>query len=185
MKGWRWPAALALLLTGPAGASHITDKLAVGLYDSPDAAQPRRMLASDTPLELLEQGPRLCRVRLGDGDGGWLECRYLTEEKSARALLLEVQARAASLRRELAGLKRRCAAAPGPVPPPPTEDAAFLPEGLPDPPAPPHPGGTAGGAESLGIWAAGGLALGILVGGLAGVLGCRQRYASRKVSSST
>ena len=99
--------AATLLLGGTAAATHVTDKLAVGLYDAPGAAQPQRLLTSGTPVERLGRQGGDCRVRLGDGSQGWLECRYLTDEKPARAMLLEAQATAAGLRRELARARQR------------------------------------------------------------------------------
>jgi len=45
--------------------------------------------------------------------------------------------------------------------------------------SPTHPGGMAGGAEPLGTWGDGGLALGILVGVWRVCWACRQRYTSR------
>ena len=84
-----------------AWATHVTDKLAVGLYPSVGAEQPMRLLTSGTPLERLGSSGEHCKVRLGGGEEGWLECRYLTDEKPARAMLLEAQAGSAQLRREL------------------------------------------------------------------------------------
>lgn len=102
-----FPLVGALALTGAVRAAHITDKLAVGLYDSPGDGTPGRVLTSGTPLEVLDRRDRHCRVRLGDGVSGWLECRYVTDEKPARVMLLETQARAGRLRERLEGLKRQ------------------------------------------------------------------------------
>lgn len=98
----------ALLLAPTARTAHITDKMAVGLYDSPADETPGRVLTSGTPLEILSRsGGHLCKVRLGDGDAGWLECRYITDEKPARAMLLEAQARAGRLWDQVDELKRQ------------------------------------------------------------------------------
>lgn len=97
----------ALILAGATRAAHITDKLAVGLHDAPEDETPRRVLTSGTPLEILDRRGRFCNVRLGDGDGGWLECRYVTDEKPARAMLVETQARAGQLWDQLEELKRQ------------------------------------------------------------------------------
>ena len=107
------PVAAGLLLMGAltladgAGAIHITDKLAVGLHEARGDDRPKRVLISGTPLELLERQGDLCRVQLGDGDSGWLECRYLTDEKPARTMLVESQARAGQLWDQVEGLKRQ------------------------------------------------------------------------------
>jgi hypothetical protein len=103
----------AMLLSGVAmlafvvDASHITDKMAVGLLESPNDEQPKRLLTSGTPLEVLDRAGRLCKVRLGDGERGWLECRYISDEKPARAMLVEAQARASRLRDEVNALTRQ------------------------------------------------------------------------------
>lgn len=98
-------AASLALWAGSASATHITDRLAVGLYDQPNDTEPRQILTSGTPLEILERGERLCRVQLVDGTQGWLECQYLTTEKPARALLLESQAQNGQLRRQIEDLE--------------------------------------------------------------------------------
>jgi hypothetical protein len=87
-----------------ADAAHITDKLLAGLYAEPQLAeQPVQLLPSGTPVEVLASREGFRRVRLGDGTEGWVEARYLSEEKPARAMLLEAQARLARLEAELAG----------------------------------------------------------------------------------
>ena len=94
-----------VILAGGAGATHITDKLAVGLLEARGDEIPKRVLISGTPLEMLERQDNFCRVRLGDGESGWLECRYLTDEKPARVMLVESQARAGQLWDQVEGLK--------------------------------------------------------------------------------
>ena len=97
----------AALLAFAADASHITDKMAVGMHESPGDKQPKRVLTSGTPLEILDRAARLCKVQLGDGDSGWLECRYITDEKPARAMLVEAQARTSQLRDQVNALTRQ------------------------------------------------------------------------------
>jgi len=89
---------LLILTAAPTQAAHITDKLLAGLYDKPGSGQPIKLLPSGTPLEVQEKKGDYARVRLGDGVIGWVELRYLTDEKPARALLLELQAENARLR---------------------------------------------------------------------------------------
>ena len=101
------PLVYAVLTAFAVDASHITDKMAVGLYESPDHEQPKRVLTSGTPLEILDRAGRLCKVQLGDGESGWLECRYITDEKPARSMLVEAQARASKLRDEVNALTRQ------------------------------------------------------------------------------
>lgn len=97
---------LALLLggltLGSAQGARITDKLLAGFYAEPDnSTQPIRVLPSDTPLERLEKKGSFTRVRLGDGSEGWVESRFITDEKPARIMLLELQAKNSQLQQQL------------------------------------------------------------------------------------
>lgn len=107
---WR-QATLLLLLVGLAGAAiaaHVTDKLLVGLYQEPDTAtEPMRLLPSATPLEILQRRSGLIRVKLADGTEGWVESGYISEEKPARARLLETQAKLLELRSVVEDLEAR------------------------------------------------------------------------------
>ncbi len=182
------------VLSASALAAHVTDKLAVGLYESAQAEQPLQLLTSGTPVERLELSGLRCKVRLGSGEEGWLECRYLTDEKPARAMLLEAQAGSAGLRRELdevrgqlqaqrletVQLGRRLQAAErllgGELP----EQAVEPPEvrGEPEPAVP-------GGGEPFqwnellpGLF---GLLVGLLLGGALFYWRCRRRYGGLRI----
>lgn len=93
---------LILLFTAQNGsANYITDKLLAGFYASPDlASQPLRALPSGTPMEVLEEKANFSRVRLGDNSQGWVETRFITQEKPAKMMLLELQAKYATLKRQ-------------------------------------------------------------------------------------
>lgn len=95
--------ALALvLLCVPLQAAHITDKLVVGLYaDQKLDGEPRQLLTTGTPVEVLKRAKDAIRVRLADDTRGWLEARYVSEEKPAAMKLLEVQAELRTLRTRL------------------------------------------------------------------------------------
>ena len=96
-----------LLIALPASGASITDRLLAGLYaEASSTSEPLRVLPSDTPLEVLEQSGRFSRVRLGDNSEGWVESRYITEQKSARLQLLELQARHGALRSRLRDAER-------------------------------------------------------------------------------
>lgn len=104
---------LAGLLTGWVWGAHITDKLVVGLYPAPKVeGQPLRLLSSGTPLEVLRRQDGFAEVRLADDETGWIESEYVTEEKPAKAMLLETQARLRQMGLELAKLRGE-SAAPG------------------------------------------------------------------------
>ncbi|WP_260295726.1 TIGR04211 family SH3 domain-containing protein [Sedimenticola hydrogenitrophicus] len=118
MRGKRWQGrSLGLLLgialagtalVGTAQGARITDKLLAGLYAEPDSAgQPTRVLPSDTPLERLEQQGDFTKVRLGDGSEGWVESRFITDEKPARVMLLELQAKNSQLQQQLRAAERQ------------------------------------------------------------------------------
>jgi len=103
------PILFILLLLGlltPAGAAHITDKLVVGIYADPGLeGSPTKLLSSGTPLEVLQNKGDLVQVRLADDTHGWIESRYVTEEKPAKAMLLETQTRLRAVNKELQALK--------------------------------------------------------------------------------
>lgn len=96
-----------LALAASAHGAHITDKLAVGLHDAPaPEAALVKILTSGTPIEVLERQGAFARVRLSDNTTGWIEKRYVTEERPARAMLVEAQARAGRAQKQAAELER-------------------------------------------------------------------------------
>jgi SH3 domain protein len=98
---------LLLALNGGVQSAHITDKLLAGFYQQPDTAtEPGRLLTSGTPLEVLKQQGEMARVRLGDRSEGWIESRYISDEKPARVTLLEMQAKTDALQKELELLQK-------------------------------------------------------------------------------
>lgn len=117
-------AGLALA-SAPAPAAYVTDKLMVGVHDAPDAkAEAARLVQGGTPVEVLQRGGEFLEVRLPDGGTGWVETRFVTDDRPATFLLLEAQAAKTALERELAALRERQilaqpeAAAPLTSPPP-------------------------------------------------------------------
>ncbi|WP_428606341.1 TIGR04211 family SH3 domain-containing protein [Sedimenticola sp.] len=101
-------ALMGSVLMGTAQGARITDKLLAGLYASPKVTdQPTRVLPSDTPLERLEKSGDFTKVRLGDGSEGWVESRFITDEKPARVMLLELQAKSSQLQQKLRDAERQ------------------------------------------------------------------------------
>jgi SH3 domain protein len=97
---------LACLLTESVWSAHITDTLVVGVYPSPKVeGQPLQLLSSGAPLEVLRREDGFAEVRLADGTTGWVEADYVTDEKPAKAMLLETQARLRQMGLELAKLR--------------------------------------------------------------------------------
>ncbi|MCU7960395.1 MAG: TIGR04211 family SH3 domain-containing protein [gamma proteobacterium symbiont of Bathyaustriella thionipta] len=96
-----WVLLLWLAMLTPLNAAYITDKLVAGLYAEADkSSAPIAALASGTPMEVLERKQGFTKVRLTNGDIGWVESGFVTREKPARVMLLENQS-------EMAGLKKQ------------------------------------------------------------------------------
>ncbi len=113
----RYSLILLCLIAGPVTGAHITDKLVAGFYAEPSTAgTPLRLLTSGTPLDVLERDGDFARVRLADQTQGWVEATYVTEEKPAKAVLLETQARLRQMGLELAALREKQGLGP-PAPP--------------------------------------------------------------------
>ncbi len=103
---------LLLAISSTAQAEHITDKLLVGLYAEPKAGlQPIKVLPSGTPLEVLDKKDSFSKVRLGDGKEGWVKTVYISNEKPARAMLLELQAQTGTLKNKLLETEKELKAA--------------------------------------------------------------------------
>ncbi len=98
-----------LLLYVTAGwSAHITDRLVAGLYSEPDTIKgPIKALTSGTPLQVLERKEAFSNVRLGDNTEGWVQNRYITEEKPARVMLLELQAKNSDLQNKLLSIEAK------------------------------------------------------------------------------
>jgi SH3 domain protein len=131
----RFPGLLAvlfpLLLVGIAHSAHITDKLVVGLYAAPKIeGTPLQLLSSGMPLEVLRRKDGFAEVRLGDDQTGWVEADYVTEEKPAKAMLLETQARLRLMGLELAKLREQSDTATPAVPAAAEDDMAVLQQAL-------------------------------------------------------
>ena len=96
-----WLSLALILIVQTGNSAYITDKLLAGFYASPDlSTPPLRALPNGTPMEVLEEKSGFSRVRLGDNSVGWVETRFITEEKPIKMLLLELQAKYASLKRQ-------------------------------------------------------------------------------------
>jgi SH3 domain protein len=93
---------LLLIAASALEAAHITDKLVVGFYEEPDeSTQPTRVLSSGTPLEVLKREGAFSQVRLSDRTVGWIKTDYITSDKPAKAVVLELQAKTADLQQQL------------------------------------------------------------------------------------
>ena len=101
---------LGLLLITPLQAAYITDKLVAGLYEEAKVSdKPLKALPSGTPLEVVSRSNGFVKVRTPDGIDGWVEAAYLTDEKPARTMLLDAQAKLSILQKQLEQAKGRLA----------------------------------------------------------------------------
>ncbi|MGD2118172.1 MAG: TIGR04211 family SH3 domain-containing protein [Chromatiales bacterium] len=105
---------LLLGLLTPVQAAYITDKLVAGLYEEAKVSdKPLKALPSGTPLEVVTRSNGFVKVRTPDGMDGWVEATYLTDEKPARSLLLDAQAKLSILQKQLEQAKGRLEGEPG------------------------------------------------------------------------
>jgi len=85
---------LALLWPCIALSAHITDKLLAGMYEAPNSQQqPVKLLPSGTPVELMGEKDGFVKVQLVDGKTGWVEKRFLSDDKPAKVRLLALQSK--------------------------------------------------------------------------------------------
>ncbi len=103
---------LALLLffmaqhTALAQTVYVTDNLRLGLHQAADTSDRAfRMLESGQELRVIERDRNYAQVRLPDGTQGYVKTAYLIEEKPAKLIVNEVQARYAELEQQLAELQ--------------------------------------------------------------------------------
>ncbi|PHR50704.1 TIGR04211 family SH3 domain-containing protein [Cycloclasticus sp.] len=93
---------LLLFLPAMANAAHITDKLLAGMYAEPNnSEQPTQLLPSGTPVELIGEAKGFVKVQLVGGETGWVEKRFLSEEKPAKVRLLSLQSKYRQLQEKL------------------------------------------------------------------------------------
>jgi SH3 domain protein len=103
---------MLLVTIGSVQAAYITDKLLVGFYAKPEAkSQPVKVLPSSTPMEVLGTKDAFSKVRLGDGKEGWVKSIYISTEKPARAMLLELQAKSSTIQNKLRAAEKALKAA--------------------------------------------------------------------------
>lgn len=75
-------------------AAHITDKLLAGMYAEPSSAgAPIKLLPSGTPVELQTEKAGFVKILLVDGQTGWVEKRFLSDEKPSKVRLLALQSK--------------------------------------------------------------------------------------------
>jgi len=104
---WIISAFVLLLAVSSSQAAYITDKLVAGLYKEARVTdKPIKALNSGTPLEVISRENGFIKVRTSDGVVGWVESTYLTDEKPARSILLDTQAKLSMLQKKLDKLSK-------------------------------------------------------------------------------
>ena len=109
---------ILLLMLWPivGNSAHITDKLLAGMYAAPNKTeQPIQLLPSGTPVELIGEQKDFVKVQLVDGKTGWVEKRFLSEEKPAKVRLLALQSKYRQLQGKLDEAEKRMTALDQPV----------------------------------------------------------------------
>lgn len=95
-------ALLTVLMASYVNAAYITDKLVAGLYKEAKVSdKPVKALSSGTPLEVVSRKDDFVKVKTSDGTVGWVEATYLTDEKPARSMLLDAQAKVSQLHKQV------------------------------------------------------------------------------------
>ena len=87
MTQWLRSGLLALLLLATvsvrAEIAFVSEGVTLGVHrEAALTSAILTLLPASTPLEVLEQGDGLVKVRLGDGTEGWVDSRYLTKNLS-------------------------------------------------------------------------------------------------------
>lgn len=93
---------LALPLTGRAESLYVIDRLLVGVHET--TARDSTILVvvpSDTQLEVLGHEGELVKVRTPDGQEGWVDGNYLTDELPARQVAAELESWKETRKQEL------------------------------------------------------------------------------------
>ena len=87
---------------------YITDQLKAGLYEEKTLDSPIvKIVPSGTSLELIKQEEELSFVRDPKGVTGWIDNKYLVQERPAHTQLNEVKAKNAQLKKQLAVAKQK------------------------------------------------------------------------------
>lgn len=99
---------LLLCSTAAAETLYVTDQLYLGLYASKEASgRPLSTVVSGTPLNVLERGARVAKVRTPDGSVGWVKTAYLVADKPARLIVSQLQAQTDTAKKQLAAARKR------------------------------------------------------------------------------
>jgi len=83
-------------------SAYITDKLLAEMYAAPSNSEEHlQLLPSGTPVELMTEKDGFVKIKLVDGKSGWVEKRFLSEDKPAEVRLLMLQGKYRQVQKEL------------------------------------------------------------------------------------
>jgi SH3 domain protein len=81
---------------------YVTDVLQLGIHRAQDTSdRPFATVVSGTSLEILERVPNYARVRITDGQEGWVRSAFIVADKPAKTLVTELEAELAAVRAAL------------------------------------------------------------------------------------
>ena len=102
--------SLLLPMLVAAETAYVTDNLRLGLHRAEDTSDRAfRTLDSGQELEILSRDRNYAHVTLPDGTRGYVKAAYLVDEKPAKLIVAETQAKVTRLEEELAELRRQFA----------------------------------------------------------------------------
>jgi len=104
-----------LIMALPAGlraeTAYVTDMLQLELYDNEAlSGAPVRKLRSGDQLEILERSTRKARVKLDNGETGWVKSLYIVTTEPARTRANKLEAEVEALQSQVAKLGEQLAA---------------------------------------------------------------------------
>ena len=89
-----------------AETAYITDNLRLGLHEAADTSDRAfRTLESGQELEIISRDRNYARIRLPDGEQGYVKAAYLVSEKPARLIVSEMRSANEKLRQEIESTK--------------------------------------------------------------------------------
>jgi SH3 domain protein len=96
--------------TAVAETLYVTDVLQLELYETMQmTGSPLKRLRSGDSMEVLQKEGRYTRVRLEDGETGWLKSLYLVDKEPARARLNKLDDEFSAAQKKVASLEKRLA----------------------------------------------------------------------------
>jgi len=103
-------AAIFFLSSGVlhAETAYVTDMLQLELYETMEqTGRPLKRLRSGDSMEILQREGRIARVRLKDGETGWVKSLYLVDKEPARTRVNKLEKETAAASETIAALEKK------------------------------------------------------------------------------